>query len=669
MYDYNTDRVTFRGERHLAFRYEEDESIAELRLYPMDGLPTQPILYILPSPDFDQIDSLLFVDESYYRTRLRFKSLSTSDFTALHIRSAVAGETRTIQVPLLPYTYTKLSVELGNEELYTGEEKRFELLSNRLSNLKLDGMWRESGEVEYRLFEEGGKGFLAIIPNEDGKHSLSIVVETRKPRLDATLTPRFELNPIELEFHARGSRLAFLRIDEREIIRSPDKREGFEVQIDQNRNLELNKTYRIEDREEPGGPLIAELYTQRRLSNDKVLCLLRPYENHRTTDGFLFIKDGDEAKFITNVNISPEAKIKRIFILRDEGEWRESSVLRPGETVEIRVEGEGLRTANLYFEDLSVAELDSITRSDNAARFRIRVPVDIKRKKVEIYNRDKAMGVALKISEYERPRPLDFVKINYGDGSKVLSETPSTVLYPHVVSDVSIDFDYNKIDSEEKLYGRQWLEVEVRLSNRRDELIEMQRIPLVSVCPGAQSPRSGAYSDSKCNRQPISINSILNRKTHSLKEWSRIEIVVRHKSDRYDDEGFSERVSIIQQRLVTFDIELSLPAGLVIRRFGESNFEGLAGISLSMLAQLSFYDREAIQKEKPYKLGAGFLFINAFNLNPEVVDRDLGLVMLGSVYPTSMERKLSFPLFAGGGYFLNADQFFVLVGLGIRLSF
>lgn len=669
---YTADRITFRGERHLAFKYENDETTAELRLRPQKNLPARPEITLLPSADYDILDTLVYIEgdeEAYFRTRLRFKSLSDTDFLALVLETQTGNEERTLSVPLLPYTQTRAEIRVGNEDLYIGEEKRFEITTDRLSNLKLDGVWKKSDALEYRVFEEGGTGYLSVIPQSSGAHELTLTLETKRPMLSALLRPTFELEPLTLNFLARGSRLIFLRLDQREVIRERDKTEGIEVQIDSHRALSMNKTYRIEDREERGGHLVAELFTQRRLSNDRVLCILRPYADHRTTDGYLFIKDGDDPKFMTNINISPEAEINRISLMRKGGEWTETQTVKPGETVDVRIEGIGLRMARFHFDGAEILERDSLTLTDRSAQLTLRIPVDIKQRKIEIYNREKKMGQGLSVTEYRRPRELDFVKINYGEGYRDLADIDKTILYNHAVPDVTIDFDYDLIDRGEELYGRQWLEIEVRLKGPRNELLEMQQIPLLAVCPGSASPRYGSYGTANCNLQPLSINSILSRKTHSLEAWSKIEIRVRHKSERYDGEGYSKSIEIVRQKLATFDVELSLPAGLVTQRIGQDNLEGLAGISLAMLAQFSFYDKEAVQKMKPYKLGGGFLFINAFNLNPEVTDRDLGIVMLGSVYPTGADRKLSFPLYGGGGYFLNDAEFFLLLGLGIRLSF
>ncbi len=89
-----------------------------------------------------------------------------------------------------------------------------------------------------------------------------------------------------------------------------------------------------------------------------------------------------------------------------------------------------------------------------------------------------------------------------------------------------------------------------------------------------------------------------------------------------------------------------------------------------MMAQFSFYKNKKVAKAKPYKFGAGFLAFNAFNFSENNTSRDIGVVVLASLYPLpSKDRsRLSFPLYAGGGYFLSESKWFLLFGPGIRVS-
>jgi hypothetical protein len=87
-----------------------------------------------------------------------------------------------------------------------------------------------------------------------------------------------------------------------------------------------------------------------------------------------------------------------------------------------------------------------------------------------------------------------------------------------------------------------------------------------------------------------------------------------------------------------------------------------------MIAQFSFYHHEKFAKYRPYKIGAGFLALNAFNFSDNADNRDVGLVILGSLYPTTRDVKLTFPLYVGGGYLLKDQKWFFLIGPGIRVK-
>ncbi len=66
--------------------------------------------------------------------------------------------------------------------------------------------------------------------------------------------------------------------------------------MESSRLLRMQKTYRLESQEEPGGSLIGEIFTKSSLANNRVLCILRVYNYHRKPDGYPYIKDGDVAR-------------------------------------------------------------------------------------------------------------------------------------------------------------------------------------------------------------------------------------------------------------------------------------------------------------------------------------------------------------------------------------
>jgi hypothetical protein len=194
----------------------------------------------------------------------------------------------------------------------------------------------------------------------------------------------------------------------------------------------------------------------------------------------------------------------------------------------------------------------------------------------------------------------------------------------------------------------------------------MQTIDNIQICPGSFSPRAVFYDSKNCLTGNIELNRYLNKKTYDLDEWSRISIEIKNKKDAYNGEGFTKNLDIILERSWRFDIDVSFPAGLLT--FGGENSGTLTGISMAMLAQFSFYEKNRINRFKPYKIGFGFIALDAFNFSNNADNRDVAMVILGSLYPTRKDSKLTFPLYFGGGYKLKNQQFFFLIGPGIRVS-
>jgi hypothetical protein len=149
-----------------------------------------------------------------------------------------------------------------------------------------------------------------------------------------------------------------------------------------------------------------------------------------------------------------------------------------------------------------------------------------------------------------------------------------------------------------------------------------------------------------------------------------VVLEVKHLADHYQQPPIAQKVEIILARKVNYDLDLSFPTGLLTKEFGHNaqNLNNFSGVSLAMVAQLSFYQKNKIAKYRPYKVGMGFLAFNMFSMSAAVEDRDLGLVVLFSIYPSAKDRRLSFPLYLGGGYFLSKERFFMLVGPGIQIS-
>ncbi|GAB3848852.1 hypothetical protein GCM10028822_12360 [Hymenobacter terrigena] len=662
--------VAVQGVPALYFWYRRDDETVELRLYPANAKP----LRLRRNPDFQQLDSLTKEDDGGFRTRLKFQNLTSSRFLRLVVEQAAdsAGrEPRREVVPLLPLVRTTLALRVADNELFVGEEKVFELTSSNARNVHATGEWVRGTEFDYRLVAEAnGTLRLHVLPNQLGLRTLAVKLQTERPILLADHRISYQLPVLKQEFNVKASRLRFLSPDKRSVtLDDVSRRKGNELILDNGRSFELRRTYRVEDQEEPGGTLIAEIFTRQFLSNDRVLCYLRPYNTHRQTEGYLYIKENDVARYLTNLDITPQTVIRNVQVLHRGGEWTPGLSVSPGETVDVRLEGEGLQKARISFEDLPVIPSDSSVRTDARLVYRVRVPVSYDKRKSNIYNAGQATGYTLNIKEFQRPHPLDFVSVTYGDAARPITRLNGPVLYDGTIRDVVFQFNPAGIDKADQLFGKQYLSFEIRTVNAKGDLVELRNVESLLVCPGDNSPRAAFYADKQCRTDPLSLNAILSRKTYDLDEWSRIFVTVKHQASQYGETGYTQTVELVLKRSYKFDIDVSFPAGLLTRKQKEDKFGDLGGISLATLAQFSFYSPNKINRLRPYKIGAGFVALNAFNLGSSTANRDLGVVILGSVYPTRREAKFTFPLYLGGGYLLGTSQWFFMLGpgIGVRL--
>jgi len=674
IYTLNNNSVRFQNSEHLAFEYTDEYATCEIILYPHSAELIDS-LALLVSGSYNLTDSMVNFNDEYYRFKVEFPDLNASDFNVFTFRIKKNGEEKSIiiELKLLPYHSTYVKLYPLTDELFIGEEKIIELITNNIDNIRFSNDWQVSEGINYRLSKTFNQLQLHLVPNSIGTKTIRIPLQTKVPCTIKNGMPVYNLPIVEYTFNVKQSRIQYLGIDKREVtLDDSSRRQGIEVQIENSRLLKLAKTYRIEDQETPGGALIAELFTRDLLTNNRVLCWLRIYNYHRDSEGYLYIKDGDQSMFITNFNITPQTRIDRITILRD-GNWIENPDVYPGEIIDLRIEGQGLHKARFTFEELIDITPDTTIRSENFALYKFRVPLDVTKNRLNLYNWANYTGRALNVREFQEPRPFDYISVDYDGQKHKLSDLPFTIIVDKTIPDVIFSYDRSMIDSGEKLYGKQYLEMEITVIGRKDELIEMKTIENIVICPDINSPRYSHYDDRDCGSDYFNLNRYLRKKTHALDIWSRISIKVSNRTDKYSNEGFIREFDLILRKDYSFDIELSFPAGLLTvskanpgeedQRLGQ-----LTGISVAMIAQFSFYHPEKINTLRPFKVGAGFLALNAFNFSDEV-ERDVGLVILGSLYPTTKDVRLTFPLYFGGGYLLKDRKFFLLLGPGIRISF
>lgn len=676
VFSLKNNTLNYNSKEYLSFEYRNPDEVCEVNLF-LKEFADSMNFELMNSGDYQLIDSLHYVNQRQYRFKIQFKNLTKSDFLKFSFRFYDQGnQERIIDQDLFPFTNTKVRFYPGTDELYIGEEKIFELVTNNLENIEDIIDWKSSGGLDYRLSTRFNQLRLHIMPNRLGRQNLELYLRTKKPFLTAAGEISYELDPILTNFQVKQSRLRFLNSDENEITMDEEiNKSGTEIQLDYVSGLQVGKTYRIENQEEKGGPLIAELFTKTLLTNNKVLCILRTYGYHRESEGYLYIKDGDVARFITNFNITPKTRITKVSILKDGTDWNNDLSVKPGEIVDIKLEGQALHKASFRWEDVENMTPDSTLKGENFVLFKLRIPKNISKRNIQLYNHEEATGKALKVKEYGIPRDFDYLKLNFGTGDITVSEITGLLMHNRTIRDIVIDFDRNLIDAADLIHGKQYLKVDIKITSKTNELIELNSIENVVVVPGERSPRSAYYNRKDETSSAISLNKILKKKTYDLDDWAKIEITIQNKKEKYGGKGFKKVIELYVQKEYNFDIDVSFPTGLLINTFGDDDgsdqYESFSGISMAMIAQFRFYDSERPGKYKPYRIGAGFLAINAFNLTDASdadAGRDMSLVVIGSIYPTRKDVKLTFPLYLGAGYMLNAGKWFVLLGPGISVS-
>jgi len=669
-YSWQQNRVQYSGDRYLAFKYDERNEIARVRLYPKRGYFPDSIS-LLPSQDYELLDSLILINGAYYEFKVQFKDLARSDFLSFTFNVKLRAETFAYRVPLYHYSGTAVAFGRQDTELFIGEEKSFELLVQNPENIKTSSIWQKQQSLEYRLLEREGKIFLHVVPNETGTHTLSFAPNLKRPLPSGAEGLVYQLPQITVTFQVKESRLAFLSLVPQEVIFSQEAMSrGVEVEISNHPQLQLNKTYRIEAQEQPGGPLVAELFTRSLLANDRVLCWLRVYQYHNPTEGYLYLKSADEAVFISNFAISPKTKVNAVSIMRDGLNWSSDLSIYPGEIIDVKIEGVGLEKANFKFEGLFKVLSDSAINNDNLQIFTLKIPITIYKKAATLYNHGEPTGYALKVKEFQQPHPLEFIQVDLGAGPVPITDFKTMILHYEPLQDIIFTFNRDMIDSRDKLFGKQYLTFDIKITGPRRELIDLKTIERIEVTPSTSSPRYRYYNRDKALKGPLYLKNYISTKLSDLPEWAKVEIVIKHNSDYYGDGGFEHKLEIYMARKSSFDIDVSFPAGLLTQDLGgDGEIRTFGGISLAAIAQFKFYKPESVAKTRPYRIGAGVLAINSFNLGDNS-DRDLALVAIGSVYPLNKDgSRLSFPLHMGMGYKWADGRFFFLVGPGIRVRF
>ena len=278
VFSLSRNSVKINNEEWLCFKFTENEAVSEVILYPetIKGLKK---LTLLESGDFQIIDSLRNFDDKY-RFKVRFLRLNKSNFLSFNFAVTMDTVKKLFQVKLFPVTHTKAFIYPDKEDLYIGEEKIIDIVSDNPENIHVNPEWTSGLDINYRISVNNGQLRLHLMPFNAGKKNLQLKLQTYRPYLDSTGVLKYDLPVINYKFNikpARG-RLTYLKPERMDItMDEASKNEGIDFQFDNASSMSVKKTYRIEGQESPGGQLIAEIFTKNFLTDDRVLCLLRLY--------------------------------------------------------------------------------------------------------------------------------------------------------------------------------------------------------------------------------------------------------------------------------------------------------------------------------------------------------------------------------------------------------
>lgn len=665
---YNTkdNIIKHKEEKHLYFDFSNSEEEFIVKIYPSRRFRDYDFR-ISTTSDYEVVDSIFYINEEYYQTKIIFKRIIDNPRLSLKVHAVREdGRTFIFEQPLFPIAVMDCDFASVPDDTFVGEETVLNIFTNLPDNIVLSDKWQSYENINYRILSRRNEINACLVATRTGRQDADIYIDLKRPIRNDEDELTYKYGPLSVSLNVKGTRLAFLNTDRQEIVYSKENREkGVEIQIDYNPNLKMETTYRIEAQEDAGGALIAELYTKNRLANNKVLCLLRTYNYHNQSDGFLYLKEGDRSRFITNFSIIPHTNIETVKIMREGKSWEKTSVVYPGEEVLLRFEGQSLKRANFSVEDLTIEQGDTLINRDDVIEFNATIPLGTRRRTLQIMNNNVPTGRNLSVREHNRFRPFDYIMIEYGEGYKYINDITGPEFYGKTIRDIVIAFDHDKID-EGEFHGVQKFDLNVRVTGKSGQVFEVLTLNNNKVVPGALSPRFAFYDRTNAISR-ISLNQYLRRKTYDLEDWVKFEIEFRPSDESRTGREDVKTIDLVVQRDYRFDIDVSFPAGLITKKFdGESGYGNLSGISMAMIAQFSFYQKDKIASFKPYKIGAGFIAINALNFS-ETAYRDMGIVIIGSLFPTSRDSKMTFPLYFGGGYLLNDSEWFILLGPGIRV--
>src|SRR5690554_6416235 len=202
IFKYSLDRIYVENEWKLPFEYQENNPIVEFRLFPRMRNGEIVSMSLKPANEYKILDSLTLRIDGYYHCKVQFQDLSQATFLNLNI----AQEGQIIAIPIFPYTHTYATIYPGDGDLYIGDEKTFELVTNHSDNIIIDPLWKQKEGYEYRIHRSNDKIWLSFIPTETGTIEVDFTIDLYRPNIE-NRRPKYKLDKQIFTFNVKGSRL------------------------------------------------------------------------------------------------------------------------------------------------------------------------------------------------------------------------------------------------------------------------------------------------------------------------------------------------------------------------------------------------------------------------------------------------------------------------------
>lgn len=669
-YSIKQNAINYHDQKIIPLRINNLQEIVDVSFYP-DPISQVQEVQFYDNAAIDLVDTIVHLSNGTYSGKFKFHNLQVGNPQTLLLKVKTANAIINESIQLMPYQITNVTGLSDPIELVAGEDKTIELNATNASNLQFNTLQESTPDFDYSIITNENAISISLHPKKSGLHNLVLTPQTKTLYLNDKDELTTKLPPISLSFNVKPSRLYYVNLDKSEFYIDNHVEDYEEVQMGPKCDFEVGKVYRIENRLEPGGKLIAEFIPKAVIADTKMLCVLYPYSLHSPAEGYLYIKQGNEVRYLTNFTVTPKPTIEHLALLHDGEDWTTADIVHPGETLQVRVEGKGLTHAKINFSNCINIKQDTARIFDDVLFYSIKVPTNINKKVIYLEINHKRTKVELVVKENLKPRNLDFVTLaTEGQNLPITSLALNKPLVDqNVFKSVVLQFNPAIIDQGEELYGKQYLDLEIKVYSNKNELTEIQHVENIVICPDQASVRSPYYDRKDAFRSSINLNDYLTRKTYELEGWTRIEIVLKHAAGHYNETGYSRKVVLIKRKITDYNLEVSFPAGLLTKRYGANDVSELNGLSMAFLGQMSFYEKNNIKVLHPLKLGAGFMVLNLLSPATSAAPVDVGAVVIASLLPMKQDSKFNFPIYFGTGYLFRSGSWFSLVGPGVQFNF